>query len=462
MDIPDQASTHSFRRLQHLTAWTWYILRSFKATLGFFTLLMVVLFLGYIIPQQNGLAPTDAADNSWIANFPTRLLPLADALRASGFTRILQSPWFWVPAGLLLLQSLIALADYVPISYQRLVQPIPAVRWQHPLACRIEQSVRLPSTPDDFLKDCKTFLENAGFVVMEQASDQTEQRMLGAARRRWSWSSVVILYAGLIALIGAFWISHFVAESDRLTLSSFQVEPSGLLDGRLILESSDTGGWDRHVNFFPKGVEQSPQTLTWRLYMPTVLDGIFILPTAVEPILTIEVRDERGNLLDLALLQDELTTADRLNISLRSLDSPVYFTVPGIGYAFQVSPDPSTSGDVYNVQVQRGSETTLVENKQVLSGQTFAVENLTVNITRHRNLNIIARRDPALPLYFIAGVMLLAGVILSWQLPPSQIWLIPEIRGRGGQLYAVMEQLFGSEKRMGLFLEQLLAADDEP
>jgi hypothetical protein len=39
--------------------------------------------------------------------------------------------------------------------------------------------------------------------------------------------------------------------------------------------------------------------------------------------------------------------------------------------------------------------------------------------------------------------------------PPWQLWLIPDIKGRGGQIYCVAEKL-GSTEEIVPFLEQLL------
>ena len=87
-------------------------------------------------------------------------------------------------------------------------------------------------------------------------------------------------------------------------------------------------------------------------------------------------------------------------------------------------------------------------------GDTFAVDNLSVSLTQNHNIKFIARRDWGLPLYPLSFIVLLVSGALMLFLPPRQLWLIPDVKGRGGQLYGVVEK-FGSAKGAEEFLQAL-------
>lgn len=458
MNSSKSAPVQSIQSLQNLVTTSWYALRSLNTLGVLLAVLALVVGLLLIIPQETTLTPAVTAENIWRAALPEWLQPAARLLQATGLSRILHSLWFWLPAALLLLHSLIALVDYLPVAWQRTKQVVPSLEQQHPLARRIEHSVRLPGTPQEFLDERKKFLQEKGFVVTDQTWGESEPRIMSATRYRWSWAGLIGLYGGLVILIAACVGSHFVAESDRLTISSLQTVPSLLPAGRFELQAVGPDG-SGQVIYHSNAGGGPAQRLTWGRYLPGYLAGTFILPTDIEPVLTLEVQDESGQPLELALLQEELATATRLNVSMGKLDTAIYFTIPSLDLAFQLSPDPAANGTVYNVQVQRGSETTLIENMPVETGRSYHIENLTVALSLNHNVKIFAWRDPALPLYLLGLLLALGGALLVFGLPPSQIWLIPEIKGRGGQLYGVMETLRGREATMQVFLQQLLEGD---
>jgi hypothetical protein len=74
------------------------------------------------------------------------------------------------------------------------------------------------------------------------------------------------------------------------------------------------------------------------------------------------------------------------------------------------------------------------------------------------NINVIVRRDAGLPFYLLAVILVVVGGVLML-FRPAVVWLIPEVKGIGGQLYGVMET-FDSKQKMILFLGQLLVIED--
>jgi cytochrome c biogenesis protein ResB len=453
MDAVNQRLTHIASRSQRYVTLTWYIVRSPKTTGVLLVILVMVLLLGLLIPQQSETVFTAAPDpTTWITSLPFWLQPGGEVLFFLGFSKIFQTFWFWLPVALLLLNSLIALADYVPGSWRRLGKTTPPIEWQHPLARRVEHSVRLPSLPDDFLEALKGLLQETGFSLY--APVESEQRDTGAAQRRWVWLGVVVFYVGLIVLIGAFLMTYASVKTDRFTLSPFQPQSTYLFGGKFELTDVEATTSTSHVTYTSPGTEQSPRTLTWRRYWPSFLNNTLIFPVAMEPILTFEVRDASGALVELEPLQENLPSEKRLNLPLDEANTPLYFTIQTVDLAVQVSPDLADE-NVYNVQVLRDSGELLLEQRGIQSGQVFEVDQYAAVMFLNHKVTVLARRDPALPLYLLSLVLILIGLLLTFLWPPTLVWLIPEVKGIGGQLYGVMEK-FGSERGMKQFLEKLL------
>jgi cytochrome c biogenesis protein ResB len=455
MDAVNQRLTQIASQLQRYVTLTWYILRSPKTTGVLLVILVIVLLLGLIIPQQSETVFSGPSDRAaWITSLPAWLQPGGEALFILGFSKIFQTFWFWLPVALLLLNSLIALADYVPGSWQRLGKTTPPIEWQHPLARRVEHSVRLPSLPDDFLETLKGLLQEKGFSLYAPAG--SEQRVAGAAQRRWAWLGVAVFYVGLIVLISAFLMTYASVKTDRFTLSPFQPQSAYLFAGKFELTDVEATTSTSHVTYTPPGTEQSPQTLTWRLYRPSILNNTLIFPMAMVPILTVEVRDASGALVELKPLQENLPPEKRLSLPLDESNTSLYFTIQAVNLAVQVSPD-LTDENVYNVQLRDSGEL-LLEQRGIQPGQVFEVDQYAAVMFLNHQVTVLARRDPALPLYLLSLVLILTGLLLTFLRPPVLVWLIPEVKGIGGQLYGVMER-FGSEQGMKQFLEKLLTLE---
>jgi hypothetical protein len=435
-----------YGQISSLTMSSWYGLRSPRATGILLLILGLVASLSLVIPQQANPVTTAAARQAWVSNLPAAMQSWGELFYSLGFARLFDSLWFWLPLGLLLLNSLIALADYGAAAWPRLQARIPSLNRQHPLARRAEQSTRLPESPDTFLDELRTSLAAQGFYLYPPL--EAEPRLIGAAQRRWAWLGPAIFYAGLLAGISGLVISHFFLQSDTLTLWPLEPKSSSLFEGQFELKEVDPGQRIGQVEFTVEGVESS--TLTWRLYLPTFFKNTLFWPRAMEPILTVEARDETGTLLRLIPSQENLFPAERLHLPLAKADAPVYFLIPAAGLAFQIVPDPDNL-ELFEVKVRHGSEPVPAEEIKVQTGKSFNVEGLTVIMSLNSNLLVLGYRDPALPLYGLAlGFILVAGVFIFIQ-PPLQMWIIPEVKGRGGQLYGVVEK-FGSVSKMSQFL----------
>jgi hypothetical protein len=417
-------------------------------------ILAFILVLGLLIPQQATLDTTVAV---WTASLPLWLQAQGEPLFLLGLARIFQSLWFWIPLALLLLHSLVSVADYAWPSWQRTrpMKSLTALEWQHPLAQRVEYSIRLPAAPNEYLSKLKGSLIAAGFSI--DASFEEEARVVSAVRQRWGWLEILIFYGGLILLSSAFLLGHNYLTAERLTLLPLEPRTSHLFGGTLELVEIDAVNYSGVVVYRSRGDDQSFQELVWQLYRPAFFNKVLVWPAAIEPIVTIEVRNAAGEAVTLLPLLEELPPTTQLNVPLAQVAEPLYFLIPSVSLAFQISPVPGSNDDDYNVQVRRGKESSPSENRMVKLGKTFDVDGLAMTVSRNYDLKFVARRDWALLLYFVVLtlVIVISAALLFFR-PPWQLWLVPEVKGRGGQLYGVVEK-FGSARDASEFLKQLLA-----
>lgn len=420
--------------------------------LGIILSLLIVLLL--VLPQETGFVSLSqvTAEASWLAALPNWLKPLGSTLYQLRFSRILQSGWFWIPAAGLLFHSLLAFADYGRYARRRWLYRVPGLSWQYPFTLRAEASVRLPYTPEDALRECQGWLEQQGFMCHE--AKKTAQRVIGATRWRWAWWGRPLLYAGVSLLLFAFAGTSLFMTRERIVPSMLEIERSRLLAGQVEVIEVDPNQGVGEINFSPNGTSEQ-RSLIWQQAWPSFFAGSLIFVREVEPLLTVEIRDAAGVPLELVPLQQRLTTETEIVVPLEeAIDSPVLFSTRSSPLAFQIASVDGNTPNQFNVQVQYGDEATPLRDLQVTLGEIIEIEGLSGTITLNYEMLVLLYRDPFLVLYPLAFVLIIIGIITLWR-PPSQVWLIPEIKGRGGQLYAVIET-HGKEESLKQFLAELL------
>jgi hypothetical protein len=213
------------------------------------------------------------------------------------------------------------------------------------------------------------------------------------------------------------------------------------------------------LHFIPAAGDQAERLIRWRLFSPTIFANRLILPTAIIPVITVEAKDSSGQLRRLLPVREDLSPDTQLHLPLDQPGEPLYFLIPSASLTLQILPVTAENGTQYNLQVRRGSESSPSENLTVQPGGTVEIDGLSISLVANHSLNFMVRRDPALPIYLVSVVLIVVSGALIFALPPWQIWLIPEVKGRGGQLYGVAEKM-GSAKGIAEFLEQLLRGKD--
>ncbi len=457
MDITSDDSSQFSTRLHQLAMLAWYNLASPKLTGALIAAILLATVVGLLLPQQ---LPSAAGDGPlWIASLPAVLQLWGELLYFLGFARIFQSLWFWLPVGLLFLNSLIALAAYGPGSWERLSRSAPPITWQHPLAGRVEQVVRLSRLPDRFLTTLPIPLREQGFFVYEPVDP--EARTVAAGQRRWAWLGIVAVYGGLTLLVTAVLMSHYFLQTDRTTLFPGETQAIDLFEGKFEFLRSGSDEGRPWIIYWPDSPDSAPRAYLGRLYQPIWLNNTLLLPVASDPILVVEASDAPNSRLQLVPIQEDLSPAERLNFPQPDAETPLYVLIPAVDLAVQILPGPDPTQNEYNVQVRHGDEETPSDNLMVQAGETIWIDDVRLMVFSDRSLRLWAYFDPALPLYVAGGGLAIIGLLATFVpfLRPMQLWLVPEAKGLGGQLYGVIET-FGSMGRASIFLEQLLPAEE--
>ncbi len=430
-------------QVQQIIAQSWRWLKSPQLTAVLLMILAAVVALWLWLPPA---APVAA----WTSALPPVIQPWGPALYAAGLAQIFQSLWLWLPLAGLLLHALVALADYAPPSWLRFQNAPASLEWQHPLACRVEASVRLPASPDDYLAALKAALVSRGFRLHPNPDSG---RGVSAVRQRGLWLAVIAVYAAIIGLVAAFLLTFISLQTESLSLWPAQPANSDLFASAVELYQVDVAATTGTVVVTPADAGQPALALYLKPFRPVLFKQMVVWATAINPALTITAEDATGQLRRLMPVQTDMPPAMRLSLPLAATAEPLYFLIPSAKLAFQILP---VDDGGFNVQVRRGNEAAPSENLMVQPGHAFKIDGLSITLTAGYSLNLVIRRDFGLPLYLLAGLMLILGALGVWLLPPWQVWLIPEVRGRGGQLFGVVEKL-GSSRLAVEFLAQLLA-----
>jgi len=448
----DSSATH----LEKISIRVWHYLSKPGLTAALTAVMAGVVVLGLVMPQEPP-PPTDAA--AWITRLPAAIRPWGQPLYFLGLSHIFSAWWFWLPAALLLLHSLIMSANLLSGVWRRLTPAMPPITWQHPLSRRAEHVVRLPHLPDEWLSGLRQSLSAAGFTLQE-ADDAADDRLTGAVKYRWAWLGWPAVYTGLVLLVIALFVSHIFLEYSRLTLVPDRSQPVASVGGRLEQATVRQNGQTTSALIFsPADTARPALAFSGDLYRPLWLNHNLIIPFSRQPLLTVVVRDSEGQILRLIPAQEELPPDTKLHLPLTGTGEPLYFLIPAHKLAVQITPNPAAPQSSFNVQIRRGTEAVLSPDTMVEAGQSVTADGLHLSLGLADSLSLLIYFDPALAVYLLAILLVIGGLGAIFITPPVQLWLVPDIKGLGGQLYGVVETT-GPVERQTAFLEQLLAPDE--
>ncbi len=445
-------------RLQQFLVWAWNYLSNPGLIIGLIAALAAVTVLGLVVPQQ---LPGHADAAVWISRLPAVIRPWGQPLYFLGLAHIFSAWWFWLPVALLLLHSLVMLANLLPGVHPRLrlTPSAPPLTWQHPLARRIEHVVRLSRPPDEWLLSLQKSLLAAGFTLNQPAAGE-ENRLTGAVRHRWGWLDWPAIYAGLVLLVVGLLISHTFLTHNWVTLFPDQPQAVTALGGQLEQAAVLRNGQPATALIFsPADPPRPALAFAGALYRPLWLNHNLIIPFSRQPLLTVTVRDANDESLKLIPVQEDLPPDIRIYLPLTDTGEPLYFLIPSRKLAVQISPNSAAPQTSFNVQARRGAEAVTPDEMIVEAGQSVALDGLHINLGLDYSLSALVYFDPALTFYLLALLLIGGGLLLTFAAPPVQLWLVPEVKGLGGQLYGVIETT-GPVAQQTDFLERLLSVDE--
>ncbi|RME75170.1 MAG: hypothetical protein D6784_08500 [Chloroflexi bacterium] len=427
--VPSLLSTTWMRR----AAGVWRRLAAAETTLVLLGLILLVALAGWMLPQPSAPVSADA----WTASLPAWLQPWGGLLYMLGFYRLFRSPWFWLPAALLLLNCLLALADTLPPALRRGRGLAPPVDRPFPRARRAGHVVRLGQSPDEQLLALQTALAGEGFRAFVSAPART----VVMGRRRLGWLARSLVYLGLLVWLVALPFSQRGLHFQRLTLLPHTPRSVAGLNGTLKLGLVFRDDQPQEALIYhPADPQQAALAFVGPPQRGLWLNRTLLLPIDAPAVVTVEAGGT-AHPRRLIPLQEDLPPAEILHLPLSDPQQAQYFLIPDARLTVQVAPAASDPDAGFSVQIRRQGETTASDSRTVRSGETFTVDGLPITLTRNHALTVLVYRDPAGWLYPLGLALVALGLGLSWLWRPALVWLIPEVKGLGGQLYGVVETL---------------------
>jgi len=207
-------------RLSRIITQIWVVLRSPRIIFDLAFILILESLVAWGIPQKPVNFNTPADFVVWVSNLSPFFQQNFQWIDALGLFRIFQSAWFWFPASLFSLTSLIALADIAPATWQRFRQTQNTI--PHPLSHRYTESIRLDA-PQDAGQATDTAPTMTALNATLTANDyrlhlSPDNNTITASRHRWRWSRpVLLLIGGLLLLFGSV-IQTIWGNSDQASL----------------------------------------------------------------------------------------------------------------------------------------------------------------------------------------------------------------------------------------------------
>jgi len=438
METTNQSTSITVLPTHWLTT-LWRGLRSPKLTIATVIIIGLVLLMGGLLPQQSNVSGD---------MLPSFLQPWGEQFASAGAFRLLHTPLFWLPIAILLLNSLVVLADYGPQVWQRWRKEIAPMLWQHPLANRLETTQALST---DVVTPSFTTLHQAltdvGYTIhLENKNDLT---IMSAYNRKWVWWSIPLIYSGLLLLVIAFIGSYYTLQIDFVTLTPLEQKGSSLLTGQFELTAVDITTQQAEVTYY---LNDTKQALIYTRYRPVIVDGLFILPLEFGRLLTIRATDEEAQAMRLLPVQEDLAPNEQINLPVE-IGTPIYFRIPAAGLNFQILPEPGG----YNIQVLRPDETAPSINETVSLNEPFEVDGYTLHFEPAYNLIMLIYIDSMLMLYLLSLLIIVIGLLVLLLGRPHYLWFIYERYSTTIHLYGVWEQMGRIQETQQTQLDSWLA-----
>ena len=425
--------------------------------------LALVLGLALLMPQYSPQTSTGQTGGSevsdeWIATLPGIYQSLASLLNPIALFQIFDSLWFWLPVGLIILVSLVVLADYGPFIWQRskpglLAQVAPRF---HPFHRHLTQTVRAPAPTDtgksaaaaDPLAQLQANLEQAGYQHRSTEGDDA----LVMLRDKYRWGGPALIMLAAVLILSGLFFQATLGQRQAFELGLKRQDIARLGD-QVVQAVSFIPVYDRFEQVIGGEVRANVGTgepVVWQLHHPHGLDNWWVIPAGIRPIVRINLSRNGGPI-------------SPIEPAFPGINQPAYFIDQENKLRFALRYRPSPGGPNYKLWLiepeaeameikPRGTQFSLPSYH--LTGEILIDEVLQLRVYQLSWLGV------GLGVLGVgAGI---AGLVLLSLSSPIVIWARLLTKGRGSRVSVTAELLRTMPPGEDVLTDDLLVLSNEP
>lgn len=390
-------------------------------------LLAVLVFFGTLIMQ----APADTFSDpvsaeSWLESARERYGFWTGLLNFLGFFSMWTSPIFLVTSGLLAGSIIGCTVHRLPLLWRAATKPrihVSANFHKHAQNRRFIDGDG--SDPDEFLESAAELLTSKRWRVLR---DERDSRAFYADKNRWGPFGTALAHASFVLMMAAFVVSSLfsfeqfmtisVGDTERLADTPIEVRADSFVD------SYDEDGrpidYVSHLVIIDDGDEVAEQDV--RVNSPLPYGGVKFHQTSYGIAANVTMTESDGTTVFDGSVPLQWTSTDGTN-SVGAIDDiedfDVLIVTPASGRTDSVIPIGSAMVEVY----PSGSPEPIAVT-QLPPGEAVAVEDFVVTFDgESQYTGITARNDPGSILMWIASILLVGGMWLTFGFQHRRLWV---------------------------------------
>ncbi len=435
----NERTNPSVARLSQITVHLWRVLGNPRVVFGLAVFLILEGLVAFELPQKPSYFSTPADFIVWISNLPPFFQHNFQWLDALGLFRIFQSAWFWFPASLLSLTTLVALADMIPATWQRIRQSTNSIA--HPLSHTHTETIRLEAPQDTgqatdtepTLSALKDTLIEKEYRVQTFADDT-----IVASRHLWRWNYPAVILIGILFLLFGGAIQTIWGDSNQtslvenhrpmpfinhqILLSNFQpVSVNSELSGGILTLSTEDG-----------------QTINLQLGRWTHTEGWWIAPPRPRPNVQISFEQQKQG------------APERLSMVFEDTSRPLIVAYSPQEISLELRYRIENNQPAYRLSAHAQTDAQNIDVTQI--GENFSISALgiTGKVVLQDKFSLKAYKLPGLIPFILGAIFLGVGMVQFLMPPPVFVNIKTVTKGRGSRIKASAEGLAKPEKLQSL------------
>ncbi len=402
----------------------WKILQHPKLFGALILILAIEGVLALVIPQRPEPITSPGQFVVWVSSLPPFLQQSYQFFDNLRLFSLFHSLWVWLPAAALMLISLVALADILPATVQRL-HPTTGKLLPHPLQTTATRQLRItaPQNPgkatatDPTMDALHDKLTAAKFTV----AHRTDTELL-AVRHPQAWLAPVLVLGGIVLLITGLAIQTVWGNSQQILLASGGAPTTFI--GQTVQITGFSPGADGGGLL---SISADGQLAEWQLGHWQRQRGWWLAPPKAQPLAKITFND--GN------------ATENLTLIFDDIARPLVFTYAPRGQSLELQYLAANGHGDYRLRVRDAQNATIETATQ--RGQNFSLPKagITGQIIIQDKFLLRAYRLPGAAPIALGALLVLFGATMWFFGAPATVQLTAVTKGRGSRVDATIHTL---------------------